>query len=999
MKNLLIFILTIFGISASAQIYQPNNVYGTQFKRIKVDSTFYLPTDTLLRSNLNTPGAIAYNIGDTSIYVYNGLYWVKTIGGGSSGIALALDSARRSNDTLFFRLTNGGELAVKMTGIPQVNIVGLPDSLALRMKYSDTASLSNRIDNTEDSIQANDLQRVTERGNITNRELILDAGSGAGAGRLRMRTAGANVIYSYETGATAFKPLLLAAGGLLVSNPSGSPVTWDGNSSIQISGDGKVNDNWTVGGDLSVTGSALFAQQKNNIAEDSVLATDIAGHLKMVAKSSITSAYTPLTRALTVGTGMTGGGDFSADRSVGLDYSYLDDRYLSGYKQRAAVRVATIANITLSAPQTIDGVSAIAGDRVLVKNQTTGSQNGIYIVAAGAWSRSTDFDQAIPGEIEQGSQIFVQEGTNNNKTGWSLATSGVITVGTTTLTFIQYAGANSYAAGTGLALAGNTFSALNTTALWNANKLQGIGVSSTAPATSQLLRYDGTNWAPWTSNFLTGNQTITATGDATGSGTTSIPLTLKNTGTTGTYTKVTTDAQGRVTVGTNPTTLAGYGITDAAPSTGSANYIQNQNASAQTANSWISGNMRANNFYGNAGIGSLQFGMLNGTAFRWGILLNGAESANAGSNWTLLRYNDAGTTTTVMEANRSTGIISMPYGFRAANGSGIIGTGAGVSNNSFFRFYESNATTEIGGIGKANTTINDIQITSLIGSIGIVPFGTTSGAPAALVSSTDFKIAAGLLSLQNGTSNTISASGELAINAAASSKIGFGIGSSEKVTISSSGILSVGNVSPSTLRSSPLQVQGNVWSTDAYILGTGVVPLGEFGIGGSGIFVRSMDNVTNIDFMTNGTTVRGKWNATTGNLEVNNQIKIAGGAPGVGKKLTSDASGLATWSGAVTTATRAVTGNVTITVDDYSIDLKGTSTGSTHTLTLPNPATSEGRELEFFATASTASAWTANYPIYNRNQDTMPPFTRPNILGREKIKVISGKWVVVAVQD
>lgn len=65
------------------------------------------------------------------------------------------------------------------------------------------------------------------------------------------------------------------------------------------------------------------------------------------------------------------------------------------------------------------------------------------------------------------------------------------------------------------------------------------------------------------SAYLTGNQTITATGDVTGSGTTSIPLTLTSVGTAGTYTKVTTDAKGRVVSGSNPTTIAGYGITDA----------------------------------------------------------------------------------------------------------------------------------------------------------------------------------------------------------------------------------------------------------------------------------------------------------------------------------------------------------------------------------------------------------------------------------------------------
>lgn len=85
--------------------------------------------------------------------------------------------------------------------------------------------------------------------------------------------------------------------------------------------------------------------------------------------------------------------------------------------------------------------------------------------------------------------------------------------------------------------------------------------------TSGLLKKTAANtWSLDTNNYITGNQSIAVSGDASGSGTTSIALTLANSGVTaGTYKSVTVDAKGRVTAGTNPTTLAGYGITDAAP--------------------------------------------------------------------------------------------------------------------------------------------------------------------------------------------------------------------------------------------------------------------------------------------------------------------------------------------------------------------------------------------------------------------------------------------------
>ncbi|MDG0815091.1 tail fiber domain-containing protein [Bdellovibrio svalbardensis] len=94
------------------------------------------------------------------------------------------------------------------------------------------------------------------------------------------------------------------------------------------------------------------------------------------------------------------------------------------------VRVATTANITLSGTQTIDGVSVIAGDRVLVKNQTTDSQNGVYVVAAGAWTRATDMD-AWTETI--GYHVQVSEGSAGAGMSFSSSTVPSGTIGTTSL--------------------------------------------------------------------------------------------------------------------------------------------------------------------------------------------------------------------------------------------------------------------------------------------------------------------------------------------------------------------------------------------------------------------------------------------------------------------------------------------------------------------------------------------------------------------------------------
>jgi hypothetical protein len=102
---------------------------------------------------------------------------------------------------------------------------------------------------------------------------------------------------------------------------------------------------------------------------------------------------------------------------------------------KQSVRAATTANITLSGAQTIDGVSVIAGDRVLVKNQSTGSQNGIYVAAAGAWSRATDADASA--EVTSGLTVVVEEGTVAANKIYLLTTTNPITLGSTTLTFTQ----------------------------------------------------------------------------------------------------------------------------------------------------------------------------------------------------------------------------------------------------------------------------------------------------------------------------------------------------------------------------------------------------------------------------------------------------------------------------------------------------------------------------------------------------------------------------------
>lgn len=106
----------------------------------------------------------------------------------------------------------------------------------------------------------------------------------------------------------------------------------------------------------------------------------------------------------------------------------------SGLAWKSPVRAASTANLTLSAEQTVDGIALVDGDRVLVKDQTTGLQNGIYIVRTGAWDRAPDWDGN--GDVVTGTSVFViPGGSTNAKRVYYVSTTGAIVVGTTSVAF------------------------------------------------------------------------------------------------------------------------------------------------------------------------------------------------------------------------------------------------------------------------------------------------------------------------------------------------------------------------------------------------------------------------------------------------------------------------------------------------------------------------------------------------------------------------------------
>jgi hypothetical protein len=147
----------------------------------------------------------------------------------------------------------------------------------------------------------------------------------------------------------------------------------------------------------------------------------------------------------------------AADASAATDLVTLQQlqAYVRGLNWKAAVRVKSTGNITLSAPgATINGVTMVVGDRMLLNNQTTGTENGIYVWNGAAVTATRAPDADTSAEMV-GAAVYVTEGTVNPDTMWT-QTIDPFTLGTTTPVFTQFGGGGTvYTASTGLTMVGS----------------------------------------------------------------------------------------------------------------------------------------------------------------------------------------------------------------------------------------------------------------------------------------------------------------------------------------------------------------------------------------------------------------------------------------------------------------------------------------------------------------------------------------------------------------
>lgn len=198
----------------------------------------------------------------------------------------------------------------------------------------------------------------------------------------------------------------------------------------------------------------------SKIASSAITSAKIANgainNAAFFTNSVITAAKIDLTGTFNFGSGTLQAATPSNAADVATK-NYVDSAVSSDIYWKEPCRVATTANIDLSsAPAAIDGVTLASNDRVLVKDQTTQSQNGVYVFAGSgsAMTRSSDCDSAA--EIN-GAAVFVKEGSTSSDQGFT-QTSEVVTLGSNNVVWVQFTGLGQITAGDGLSKAGNTLS-------------------------------------------------------------------------------------------------------------------------------------------------------------------------------------------------------------------------------------------------------------------------------------------------------------------------------------------------------------------------------------------------------------------------------------------------------------------------------------------------------------------------------------------------------------
>jgi len=448
-----------------------------------------------------------------------------------------------------------------------------------------------------------------------------------------------------------------------------------------------------------------------------------------------------------------------------VNKSYVDTLAASGIHFHQPVRVeaplnlnatynngtdgvgATLTNAGTQAALVIDGVTVSVADRVLVYQQTTQTQNGIYVVSdVGSGStnwiltRSSDADTYVINSaagLSEGSTVFVQQGATGSGETYTCNTTGVITFGTTNITFAQISSAQIYSAGTGLTLSGTQFSITNTGTAGTYGSASSVpvittnaqgqvtGVTPTAIAISgAAVSGNISGQAGSVANALTAGTFLTAAGTFDGSAARTFAVDATDANTASKV--VARDASGNFSAGTITATLSGA-ATSATTATnlagGAANRIAYQTGSGTTS-------------FAVAPSASNQVLNWNGSAFTWnagtisGVALGSNLNAlTLGTYLTGTSYNGSGAVTAAVDAtsaNTASKVVA-----RDASGNFSAGTiTATLSGNASTATTATNVsgTVAVANGGTGQTTLTGLALPQPVvtQNVQVIGSGTTA---------------------------------------------------------------------------------------------------------------------------------------------------------------------------------------------------------------------------------------------------------------------------------
>lgn len=274
-----------------------------------------------------------------------------------------------------------------------------------------------------------------------------------------------------------------------ITGNAGTATTWQTARDLSLTGDATATL-LSVDGSANVSAALTLATVNSNVGTFTKLTVNGKGLVTAATNAVLNDIGTPTADYSFGGYKLTNLADPVSDQDAATKY-YVDS-VAQGLDVKASVVAATTANITLSGAQTIDGVSIVAGDRVLVKNQTNQADNGIYVAASGAWARSADANTWA--ELVS-AYTFVEQGSTYADTGWVCTVNQGGTIGTTAVTWTQFSGAGTYVAGTGLTLTGNTFSITNTAVTAGSYGAASKTLTATVNAQGQLTALADANIA------------------------------------------------------------------------------------------------------------------------------------------------------------------------------------------------------------------------------------------------------------------------------------------------------------------------------------------------------------------------------------------------------------------------------------------------------------------------------------------------------------------------